>query len=132
MSTTEQDAETLEAAAVSAVVEFALTALQPEYMRTQTNMNLMAAEAVWNACSGGPDLVLELGIQNECEDLVDHLTHVHRARWPDASFLIAGLHASREEGRLVFSFDLTWDEFRTLHPIQAFIEPCACMARSGI
>ncbi|MDJ0523548.1 MAG: hypothetical protein QNJ90_15875 [Planctomycetota bacterium] len=112
MSTSPPDAAKVEAAAY-AVTEFAIVSLNPEYLRWDKDVNLGIAEMVWNACSAGPDEVIELGWLPEFAEMADHLTHVRKARWGDERFLVLGLDARQVDGEIVFCFDLTWDHGET-------------------
>ena len=110
------------------LVEFALVAFEPEFLRWDKDVNLGVAEMIWNLYSAGMDVAvapctctheqLQVTPRLDVDDLVERLEHVRRSRWGHQLVMVLGLDVRAQGWELVFSFDLTWDDGQTLHPCE--------------
>ena len=110
--------------ACASVVELATLSLRPEYLRWERQVNLGAAELIWNY--GGHDLGLP--ILGPVDDpafaaMCEHVARVRRDRWPDEDFMVVQLEAHTRQLEIVFQFELTFDEGRTFHPCEIVWDP---------
>ena len=117
--------DTIQAAA-NAVTEFLTVAFQPEYLRWEKEVNLAIAEMVWNfhtapqqeASAGERAVAPVLHVAPHLEPLHDRLNEVRQTRWPEADWMVLGLEARVDDGQIVFTFDLCWDEARFRQPCE--------------
>jgi hypothetical protein len=99
--------------AADSIVEFAILAFAPEFLRWDKTVNVGTAELVWNFHGTDIRPPAEEPDDPVFEALVERLVRARRTRWGDEEFLVLGLDAHREGDRLFFTFDLTWDEGET-------------------
>ena len=113
-------------AAANVVVEYALIALQEEFLLWDKDVNLEVAEFVWNA--GGMNLESWVPRPGEpsFSDLVATLCRARRLRWAQEEFLLLNLDSRldpRPDGEdLLFTFDLSFDDGKRLHACEIAVD----------
>ena len=109
-------------AASDAVVEFALIAFEEEFLIWDKSVNLCTAELVWNAHVWGIDARDVQVAEPTLGRLVRTLMRARRVRWNTERFLVFELDVRHEEGEVLFSFRLTWDEGESFHPCEIAVD----------
>jgi len=102
--------------ASDAVVEYALHALEPEFLCWTPEVNMEVAEFVWNAGGLNLDPAVFHAPGGDLPAMVRRLCELRRkvSREVDEVMLL-GLEAQHENGTLFFTFELSWDEGETFH-----------------
>ena len=116
--------ETLKSA-TDAVVEFALIAFQMEFLRWTPSVNCTIAAMMWNTCRGGrePD-AFGAPLDAELERLMQILARSRTTRWAadEFEFEVEDLEVHTEDGEMVFTFRLTWDEGESFWPCEIVVD----------
>ncbi len=106
-------------AASQATTEYLSLAFEAEFLRWERDVNLQIAELVWNHHTAvratGEDG--ELGVVPDLEPLRRHLAEARKLRWEEADWMVFSVEARVDDGNIVFSFELWWDELE-------FCQPC--------
>jgi len=109
--------------ATDAVVGYALEALAPGFLLWTKDVNMNVAEFVWNAGGLNLDPSVFHAPGGDLSALARRLCEVRRkvpAEVDDVMLLDLDVH--HEDGELVFTFRLSWDDGETFQPCQITVE----------
>lgn len=107
------------------VVEFALLALEPQYMVWHPATNAALAAFAWNA--GHPRATAGIRhvapLDPRMKQLLDALHEARRSRWGDRAFTVEDLAFAVEDDEMVFYFRLSWDDGQNTRPCRIVLDP---------
>ena len=109
-------------AAGSIVAEYAMIAFQEQFLHWTKDVNQELAEFIWNCGGIGLDQCRFTVPGPPVDDLVRTLSRARRTRWADEDFVIFDLQSELRAGEIVLTFSVSWDECRSLHPIEMTVE----------